>query len=65
MPDLGETTFICGSVVTKVPIIWIFLVGGAASVVGLGCILAALKMLMHPGETAMDHPKRRILATDR
>lgn len=65
MPDFGETTFICGSQVTSVPTLWIYLVGGIAGAVTLGCILAALKMLVHPGETALDHPKRRILAPDR
>jgi hypothetical protein len=65
MPDFGETTFICGSLVTQVPTVWIYLVSGAAGAVTLGCILAALKMLVQPGETALDHPKRRILAADR
>jgi hypothetical protein len=65
MPEFAETTFICGSLVTRVPTIWVYLVGGAAGAVTLGCILAALKMLVRPGETALDHPKRRILAADR
>jgi hypothetical protein len=65
MHNFGETTFICGSVATTVPTIWVYLVTGAAGMVTLGCILAALKMLVNPGETALDHPKRRILAADR
>ena len=65
MPSFGEITFICGSVATTVPTIWVYMVAGAAGMVTLGCIIAALKMLIDPGETALDHPKRRILAADR
>jgi hypothetical protein len=65
IPDFGEATFICGSAATTVPVIWVYAVAGAAGIVTVGCIMAALKMLLQPGETAPDHPKRRILAADR
>ena len=65
MPDFGETTFICGAVATTVPTVWVYMVSGAAGAATLGCIAAAVKMLVYPGETALDHPKRRILAADR
>ena len=65
IPDLGETVFICGAVSTSVPNIWLYLVGGSAGAVTLACILAMLKMLVHPGEMALDHPKRSTLAADR
>jgi hypothetical protein len=54
----------CGPI-DGVPFIYVVLVAGAGGLVALGCILAALKMLVRPGETAADHPKRRILAPDR
>jgi hypothetical protein len=65
MPDFRETTFICGSLVMRAPTLLVYLVGGAAGAVTLGCIVATLKMLVRPGETELDHPKRRILAADR
>jgi|HubBroStandDraft_5_1064220.scaffolds.fasta_scaffold270380_2 hypothetical protein len=65
MPDLGETIFICGAARTSVPNIWLFLVSGSAGAVTFACILAMLKMLAYPGEMALDHPKRRVLAADR
>ena len=65
MPDLGETIFICGAVKTNVPNAWLYLVGGSAGAATFACILAMLKMLVQPGEMALDHPKRRILAADR
>jgi hypothetical protein len=65
MPDLGETIFVCGAVRTSVPNVWLYLVGGSAGMATFGCILVMLKMLVHPGELASDHPKRRILAVDR
>jgi hypothetical protein len=65
MTYLGETVFICGEVRTSVPNIWLYLVAGSAGMATFGCIVAMLKMLMRPGELALDHPKRRILAADR
>jgi hypothetical protein len=64
-PDLGETIFVCGAVRASVPNVWLYLVSGSAGAVTFACILAMLKMLVQPGEMALDHPKRRILAADR
>lgn len=36
-----------------------------ASVAAIGTTVAALYMIVRPGERALDHPKRRILAPDR
>jgi hypothetical protein len=65
IPYLGETTFICGAVATRVANFWLYLVAGSAGAATLVCILAMLKMLLYPGETTLDHPKHRILAADR
>ena len=47
------------------PLFGVILVAGAAGLVTLGVIIAAVRMALHPGESAPDHPKRRVLAPDR
>ncbi len=54
--------FICGP---AGPILGNLLVAGAGGIITLLCIAAAVKMILFPGETSADHPKRRILAPDR
>ena len=50
--------FICGP---AGPILGNLLVAGAGGIITLLCIAAAVKMILFPGETSADHPKRRIL----
>jgi hypothetical protein len=47
------------------PLLGILLVGGIAGIATMAIILAAIRMLVCPGEDAPDHPKRRVLAPDR
>jgi len=47
------------------PLIGNLLVAGIAGVVTMAVILAAIRMLLRPGEQAPDHPKRRVLDPDR
>jgi hypothetical protein len=47
------------------PLLGNLLVAGIAGIITLAVIVAAIRMLVHPGEEAPDHPKRRILAPDR
>lgn len=56
---------ICGQAITMDLLLGSAFVVGAGGVITVGCIVAALKMLIRPGEKAADHPKRRILAPDR
>ena len=56
---------ICGSIEGVAPFLGVVLVAGLGSLATLACIVAALRMLIDPGETEADHPKRRILALDR
>jgi hypothetical protein len=41
------------------------LVVGVAGLITLNCIVAALSMLIAPGERDPDHPKYRVLDADR
>ena len=65
MQSLGHAISICGAAMTHVSTLSVILVAGVTGVVSLWCVVAALKMLLRPGETEPDHPKRRILAPDR
>jgi len=47
------------------PFLGNLLVAGSAGVVTIAIILAAIRMVIRPGEDASDHPKRRILDPDR
>jgi hypothetical protein len=47
------------------PLLGNLLVAGIAGVVTMAVILAAIRMVIYPGEEASDHPKRRILDPDR
>ena len=47
------------------PMIGIFIVGGAAALITLGCFVAAMWLLIHPGETDPRHPKYIVLRHDR
>lgn len=38
---------------------------GVAGLITFGCFLAMFWMLLYPGETNSDHPKRAILRDDR
>lgn len=57
--------FLCGPDVPIGPALGTLLVAGAGGAITLLCFAAAVKMILFPGETAADHPKRRILAPDR
>ncbi|MET4118258.1 hypothetical protein ABIB85_004708 [Bradyrhizobium sp. JR1.5] len=47
------------------PLLGNVLVAGGAGLVTLSCIVAALWMLFDPGERDPNHPKYRVLDTDR
>jgi hypothetical protein len=47
------------------PLLGNALVAGAAGLVTLACIVAALWMLIDPGERDPNHPKYRVLDADR
>jgi hypothetical protein len=47
------------------PMIGNLIIIGAAGAITLGCFVAMLWMLLRPGETGRDHPKRTILRNDR
>lgn len=47
------------------PLLGNALVAGVAGLVTLACIVAALRMLIAPGEGDPNHPKYRVLDTDR
>ncbi len=47
------------------PLLGNVLVVGGAGLVTLSCIVAALWMLIKPGERDLNHPKYRVLDTDR
>ena len=47
------------------PLIGILVVGGGAALITLGCFVAAMWMLIHPGETDPRHPKYIVLRHDR
>jgi hypothetical protein len=47
------------------PLLGNALVAGVAGLVTLACIVAALWMLIAPGEGDPNHPKYRVLDTDR
>ena len=57
--------YICGAIGAAAPLVGVLLVGGAAGVVTIYCILAAARCLIRPGETDPAHPKYRVLAPDR
>jgi hypothetical protein len=45
--------------------IGILIVGGAAALITLACFVAAVWMLIHPGEIDPRHPKYIVLRHDR
>ena len=47
------------------PLIGIFVVAGAAAFITLACFVAAVWMLIRPGETDPRHPKYIVLRHDR
>jgi hypothetical protein len=47
------------------PLIGNLIIIGIAGVITLGCFVAMFWMLVHPGETGQDHPKRAVLREDR
>lgn len=47
------------------PVLGNVLVAGAAGLVTLICFIVALRMLIDPGERNLNHPKYRILSSDR
>jgi len=47
------------------PVLGNVLVVGGAGLVTLSCIVAALWMLIYPGERDPNHPKHRVLDADR
>ncbi len=47
------------------PVLGNILVASAAGVVTLVCFVAALRMIIRPGEHDPNHPKYRILSADR
>lgn len=47
------------------PLLGNILVAGAAGLVTVACFIVALRLLINPGERDPDHPKFRILDTDR
>jgi hypothetical protein len=47
------------------PLLGNVLVVGGAGLVTLSCIVAALWMLIDPGERDLNHPKYRVLEADR
>lgn len=47
------------------PLLGNVLVAGGAGLVTLSCIVAALRMLIDPGERDPNHPKCRVLDADR
>ena len=47
------------------PLLGNVLVAGGAGLVTISCIVAALWMLIDPGERDPNHPKYRVLDTDR
>lgn len=47
------------------PLIGNLIIIGVAGAITLGCFVAMAWMLLRPGETRRDHPKRAILCEDR
>lgn len=47
------------------PMIGIVVVGGLCALVTLACLVAAIRMLVRPGETDIQHPKYIVLHHDR
>lgn len=47
------------------PLLGNIIVATLAGIVTLACIVVAVRLLIRPGELDPNHPKRRILQTDR
>jgi hypothetical protein len=47
------------------PMTGIFFVGGVCVLITLACVVAAIRMLIRPGETDVRHPKYIVLRHDR
>ncbi len=56
---------LCGAHQAEGPLLGNLLVGGAAGLVTMACIVLAFRLLISPGEHDPNHPKYRILRADR